>query len=64
MSQNTEGRLRDMEEVKRMKSKMCIVSVFLAFAVFAALVSGAHASSFFNTQTGTYTEVTAAVAGT
>lgn len=46
-----------------MKSKICVVSVFLAFAVFASLVSMAHAASFFDTQTGTYTEVTAAVAG-
>lgn len=46
-----------------MKGKVCVVSVFLAFAVFAALVSAVHASSYFDTQTGTYTEVTAAVAG-
>lgn len=38
--------------------------MFLAFVAFAALVSMAHASSYYDTETGTYTEVQAAVAGT
>lgn len=49
-----------------MKSKICVVSIFLAFVAFAALVSMAHATPqwWFDTQTGTYTTVQVAIAGT
>lgn len=48
-----------------MKSKILVVSIFLAFVAFAALVSTAHATLMWqdDTETGTYTQVEAYVSG-